>query len=422
LQLFDRDPHFAQLWERVFVAGAYEHHHVDGSAHHNGFIDTERLLEHPLTGEAIVDDLASLLISQTERPPDVLVVPRRHRGRLVGMRLRETIYRTTNVMPAMVTVGIRRGRAHLPESSRRLLEGQSVVVCDSAAGHGETLDVLCDMARVAGAASVGAAIVISRLKESCEEAFRARLDGKFWRLYYFPTPSFMVSQSDPSACPYCAVKAAIATTAARLGLPALRALADSFDTGGGDRAHDQFVQPRVRPESGEDFLRRCERRMAGGVTLHALCTAMNDGMAPLELPEVQDASIAPAKRAAMLESLPAGALKWSGRWLERSVQDCLAPASPHQVWLAAANLLAREGRMDWIDHLTGQLGRSGNHRLPTHFWGWLVFDTVTYLSANPGHIAEVRSKMERIAAKTDSTVRGGVKQVLEAIEKVEVGC
>jgi orotate phosphoribosyltransferase len=419
LELFHSDKQFAELWARVYVAGAYEHHRVDGMVHHNGFVDTERLLEHPLTGEVVVDDLARLVMAQSSRLPDVLVVPRRHRGRLVGMRLTESIYRATGAMPEVVSVGIRRGRAHISEANRRRLRDQYVVICDSAAGHGETLDILCDVAKTAGASMVGAAIIISRLKESCEEAFRARLAGRFWRLYYFPTPSFMVSQSDPTACPYCATKNSIVAAAHQLDLPALSALAESFAATGGDRSHGRFVRPRATPRSGEDFLRRCERRMAGGVTLHALCTAMNDGMAPLELPEVLDPSIPPAKRAAMLESLPSGALRWSGRWLERSVEECLAVPSPHQVWLAAANLLAREGRGDWINYLSSHLSRGRSHALPRHFWGWLVFNTVSYLSANPRQIAEVRRKVQQVEVEADSAVRAGVAQVLEAIRKVE---
>jgi hypothetical protein len=158
--------------------------------------------------------------------------------------------------------------------------------------------------------------------------------------------------------------------------------------------------------------------MAGGVTLHALCTAMNDGMAPLELPELSDPSIAPTKRAAMLETLPAGALRWSGSPLERSVRACFEGHSPHQVWLAAANLLGREGRADWIDHLAGQLAR-GQHRLPKHFWGWLVFDAVSYLRIHPTESAVVREKLIAVRAKADPLMKAGLNQILEAVGKVE---
>jgi hypothetical protein len=49
----------------------------------------------------------------------------------------------------------------------------------------------------------------------------------------------------------------------------------------------------------------------------------------------------------------------------------------------------------------------------------LVFDTVSYLSANPHQIPEVRRKVQEVEVEADSAVRGGVAQVLEAIRKVE---
>jgi hypothetical protein len=418
LRLFDEDTRFAQLWTNVFVAGAYEHHHRDGVIHRNGFIDTERLLEHPLTGEPVIASLVDLILDGIKGSPDVLVVPHRRRGRLVSTRLAETVRRRTGSAPSVLSVMVRGGRAHLTDRDRRHLRDKVVIVCDSAASRGATLDVLCDAVAKSGAAKIGAAVVVSRLKETCEEAFRARLGGRFWRLYYFPTPSFLVSQTSMAACPYCALKAEIDRVARLLDLPAIQELADSFKRNSGDPIGNRFVRPRAEPASGREFLSRCERRMAGGVALHALCNAMNDGMAPLELPEVMDRSIPPTKRAAMLESLPPGVLEWSGKSLENDVQRCLAVAGPHQVWLAAANLCAREGRGDWLDYLGVQLRRGRNHRQPRHFWGWLIFDAVSYIRAKPSETTQVRRKLEAVAAKADASSMEGLGQLIEAVRRI----
>ena len=323
VSLFNTDPDFSELWTAIYRAGAYQRHRVDGQVHYNGFIDTEKLLEHPITGQQLVSAIGRRILNDTRDGPDVLIVPRRHRGRLFGTRLREFIYLESGTIPELIVIGIRRGRAVITETTARTLYGRSVLVCDSATSHGGTLDTLCYKAKRLGASRVGAAVLVSRLKESCEEAFKNRLNGRFWKLYYFPLPSFWVEGKNRDACPFCALRAEIDHLAQRLDLPALKSLAESFVEARGERSARPSFRPRPAPNTGDDLLQRCERRIAGGLTLHTLLTAMNDGMAPLELPEVSAPWLPANKRAAMLESLPAGAIKWSGHSFERSLTNCL---------------------------------------------------------------------------------------------------
>ena len=121
----------------------------------------------------------------------------------------------------------------------------------------------------------------------------------------------------------------------------------------------------------------------------------------------------------MLESLPAGVFRWSGRALEDSIQQCLSNAGPSQVWLAAANLCAREGRGDWLDHLGTQLDRGRNHNRPKHFWGWLVFNTVTYLRLRRDETTEVARKLRSVARTADPSTREGLDQKLQAVSKID---
>ena len=354
VSLFNTDPDFSELWTAIYRAGAYQRHRVDGQVHYNGFIDTEKLLEHPITGQQLVSAIGRRILNDTRDGPDVLIVPRRHRGRLFGTRLREFIYSESGTIPELIVIGIRRGRAVMTETTARTLYGRSVLVCDSATSHGGTLDTLCYKAKRLGASRVGAAVLVSRLKESCEEAFKNRLNGRFWKLYDFPLPSFWVEGKNRDACPFCALRADIDHLAHRLDLPALTGLLSPLLKRAASDQRVGHLRPRPEPRTADDLLQRCERRIAGGLTLHTLLTAMNDGMAPLELPEVSAPWLPANKRAAMLESLPAGAIKWSGHSFERSFTNCLSQETSHQVWLAAANLFAREGRGEWL----GSSGRN----------------------------------------------------------------
>lgn len=417
VSLFNSDSEFSDLWTAIYRAGAYQRHRIDGQVHYNGFIDTEKLLEHPVTGPQLVSEIGRRILAGTSDTPDVLVVPQRHRGRLFGTRLREFIYGETGKIPELIVVGIRRGRAVITDAVERKLYKRFVLVCDSATSHGGTLDTLCYRVTRLGAADVGAAVLVSRLKESCEEAFRNRLNGRFWRLYYFPLPAFWVEGNSREACPFCALRADIDGLARRLGLRALKELAESFVEGRGDRSQRGSLKPRPEPSNGDDLLQRCERRIAGGVTLHTLLTAMNDGMAPLELPEISAPWLPANKRAAMLESLPAGTIKWSGQSFERELMNCLAEEPSHQVWLAAANLFAREGRGEWLDRLGTQLSRPGCNRLPAQFWGWLVYDAVKYVQAQPAKASEAKTIIQRVRQSADRKLKQSLDEIARAIDE-----
>jgi hypothetical protein len=144
---------------------------------------------------------------------------------------------------------------------------------------------------------------------------------------------------------------------------------------------------------------------------------MNDGMAPLELPEVSAPWVPANKRAAMLESLPSGSIKWSGQSFERELMNCLVHETSHQVWLAAANLFAREGRGEWLDSLGTQLSRPGSSRLPTHFWGWLTYDAVKYVQTQPAKASEAKAIIQRVRQSADQKTRQCLDEMVRAIDE-----
>ena len=140
--------------------------------------------------------------------------------------------------------------------------------------------------------------------------------------------------------PSCMFKRRIHDLAALTDNADLMQLSESLQDCG--PRHIRTVGLRLEEGSIEQLLKNCERRIAGGLALHTLATAMNDGMAPLDLP--LDSDLPATKRAAMLEALPSGALVWSGSTFEDKVRGCLDSDNPPQLWLAAANFMAREGR------------------------------------------------------------------------------
>ena len=194
--LFNTDPAVAALWNALYVASAYEKHRIDRHKfHYNGFVDTERLISNPHTAPNLVDSLVSTILAGTDCAPAYLLVPKRKRARQLSSRLVDAFYARTGEIPSVLSVAVRGGKAWLAPEVERQIRGRFVLVCDSATASGETIDSICHTANHAGAI-VGAAVLMSRLKEASEEALTARLNGRFWKLFYFPTPFFEVDKRD----------------------------------------------------------------------------------------------------------------------------------------------------------------------------------------------------------------------------------
>src|SRR5207247_10869546 len=86
---------------------------------------------------------------------------------------------------------VRRKSGHFTIKGAADLSGQRVLVADTAAGHGDTLDELALLSS-SGAASIAGAVLLSRLSEACEEAFDQRLTAGFTKLYLIPFCLFTV--------------------------------------------------------------------------------------------------------------------------------------------------------------------------------------------------------------------------------------
>ena len=91
------------------------------------------------------------------------------------------------------------------------------------------------------------------------------------------------------------------------------------------------------------------------------------------------------------------------------------------MWLAAANLFAREGRGEWLESLGTQLTRRGSSRLPTHFWGWLVYDVVKYVQAHPGEATAAKTIVQRARHSADGKTKAGLDQITRAIDQATSG-
>lgn len=423
------NPEVREFWEYIDLAHAYEHHRREEQAHYIAFIDTRKLLEHPDVGPILVERLRERALASGV-PPDVLLIANRPRARLLAQMLAASLAQRCS---PKIIVARRPRRTSKQEVSMRpwdirdedrdAVANRTVLVLDTAAGQGTTIDRLIHLTSAAHAASIGAAVLISRLPEGCEEAFSARLAGNFHCLYRLPIRPVVIRGSDPNICPICRRRAAIEQAGKASGVDAierwslqLRCRGRRSTTLSPEGAPRQ-VQLRLFP-GDEGFLEHCRESVASGVTLHALNAAMTNGMAALTLPELFNNRIPSRNRAAMVENLPQGAIDWSGDSLAGDLRRVLDRGTEPNVWRASAEALVRNGSDEWLHQLADLLTRlrRGQRRTTPTFWNHLACTTYAATTQNPTLKPIIRHQLERLADSTDEDPETeGLQRVLQTL-------
>lgn len=349
-------PDASEFWSAVNKSNAYEHHRVEGGRHYTSFINTALLVTHPVLGPSLVSKLARQILERSGIP-DIIVCPRRERGRLLARELAAALLSRDGLSPQVECVTVGGGLRRYPSDG---VAGKRVLIVDSAAGHGDTIDELSLLVFDGGAKSVAAAVVVSRLPESQEEAFGKRLSA-FVRLYNVPIRPISVPASLRMLCPVCRERDALLDVAYTSGAESVREYALSkLKPHWRRKPSHPIISPleQLSLESVADghLLQHCRRSVAAGIAAHALHASMNNGMATLALPEVLDESIPVQSRAAMLRSLPSGVIEWSGRAVLEHVEILLADTANARMSLASVNLMVRGGETQWLRFLSRIVG------------------------------------------------------------------
>ena len=324
------------------------------------------------------------MLAENRVAPNVILAPNRLRAKLLAGALKDSFELASDRENVpLLLASLRVGRWRLPEADVRALCDESVLIVDSAAGHGKTLDRLSMLALRAGARRVAATVLLSRLTEGCARSFAARLGGGFHVLYQLPVRPVVIHGAGRELCPVCQYRAAVHDAVLESRLEAIeRRDALLSPTRRGKpvaREEGRTSSPPMQEASlflspAPAFLETCSRGVASGVALHSLYAAKTNGMAALALPEITNEAIPPENRAAMLEHLPWGVVEWSRGAPDRDLERCLATARNGTLWRASADVLARERQARWIDYLDTFLMRLARRRIrpaPT-FWSALA--------------------------------------------------
>ena len=304
-QFLQEDPSAQDLWSHVQTAEAYEHHRREGDTHYIGFVDTRKLLECRGVGSDLVDRLVDVILKSGNRPT-FLVMPQRSRAGILTKMMTRTFESRVGIRPR-VLVATRKwttGQWELSRHEFASLHDADVLIVDTAAGHGRTIDQLASLVGKAKASRIGAAVLLSRLTPPCEDAFNLRLSGGYHRLFNLPIRPVAIRGDRVDLCPVCRRKNAIRRFAEDSDIEALEQWAESlFKMRRGPI--EQVRQPREKQmmlfELDRSFLSGCGAAVASGVTLHALGAASTNGSAPLSLPELFDDRISWRVRATMVE-------------------------------------------------------------------------------------------------------------------------
>ena len=233
-----------ELWEHVQAAGAYEHHRREGDTHYIGFVDTQKLLETSRIGKTLVEKLASV-VSNSGNRPSVLLAPRRARARLLARKMCRALEAATGIRPRILEATQKRstGRWELSAANFGELFHADVLIVDTAAGHGRTIDQLASLAARATARRIGGAVLLSRLSPPCEDAFNLRLSGGYHRLFHLPIRPVAIRGDRVDLCPVCRHKDAIRRFAEESDIDGLEEWADSLL-----KARRGAVEPSPRGE------------------------------------------------------------------------------------------------------------------------------------------------------------------------------
>jgi len=430
-QFLNENNEAAEFWKQVDAARAYEHHRLEGNLHYTSFINTEKLLAHETVGPSILSKLAAQ-IPRLIGTPDVLLVPSKARARLLADKLLRVIVSDGLLWPPEVIVARHRdGRYQLAASESQLLREAKVLIVDTGVSSGATLENLCHLAFGAGAAIVGAAVVISRMSESQEAAVSGRLDGRFWRLYQLPIRPLSIPEDLRHLCPICSRLVEIEKAARESQHEPIVELCKEIRSRRARRCAVATTanapmtrerQIRLMAEDEAPFLERCRRSTASGITLHSLHTAINDGMAPLSLPEICDDNIPATNRSAMLDRLGASAWQWSSSSLLPDAKRLLDERDPDEVWVSCAALLNQGSCGYWVEALEKRLtvGDTARQHGSKTIWNRLAYEVYALLKKEPSSLPEVRRRFQAMYRTCVQTpAEAGITPILEIIEKVE---
>lgn len=344
-RFLESDDEAREFWEVVDEAQAYEHHRRCGCSHYRGFVDTFKMLRHERVGDLIVTRLCERLAAGFPYP-EAILIPRKPRAMKLADMLLDLLRRDrASVQPRVIVARqLPKTRAwELSAGDADIIAGRAVLVLDTAAGHGKTVDDLARLAVSANAAGVGAAVLVSRLTKNCETALNSLFPLGFYRVYNFPVRPVVVRGEDPSICPECERVRRVREISERFGM--------TIDTPRGGLRKDAVRKKRVKPvqphlwPGSDPFFLRCSSAVASGVVLHALHAATESGLAQFELPELHDQSIPWQTRRSMLAHIPPGNLNEA---LEFDVRQFLGKARNKGIWIVAGQILAQEGKMDWL--------------------------------------------------------------------------
>jgi hypothetical protein len=408
----------------VQAAKAYEHHRREGDTHYIGFVDTRKLLESRKIGKILVGKLVDVVHKSGNRPA-VLLAPHRSPARILAAKMSRAFEAVTGVRPRIVEATQKRttGEWAVSPDGYITLFDADVLVVDTAASHGRTLDQLATLAGRAKARRIGGAVLLSRLTPPCEDAFNLRLNGGYHRLFNLPIRPVAIRGDRVDLCPVCRHRNAIRQFAKESDIDAVEHWATGLlKARRGPQKKVFQPQPRqlTLSECEKAFLTQCRAAVTSGVTLHALGTASTNRSAPLILPELFDDAIPVRVRAAMVENLPAGVLEWTGGTLVSDLLRFLSSGINPSIWKAIATLLSREGNGDWIGcpgSLLSRLPESGRHTSQS-FWNQMACNAYLLAAGRSDFRAELQGCIDALlATQTDNVVQNGLRQMQEVVCK-----
>ena len=430
-EFLGQNPEAAEFWKLVDAARAYEHHRVEGHTHYLAFIDTERLLTHETIGQSIVGKLAAQLPAVVG-VPDVILVPSRARAHLLAEKMLRIIASGDRLWPPdIISATQLDDRFRVSSKESALMRGAKVLIADTGITHGATLDELQELAVRAEAHTVGAVALISRMSDVQELALVRRFGGRFRRLYQVPIRPLSIPDSLRNLCPVCRRRDDLHRAAAESNLRPIVELSAVVRARRARRGHSlakpkpeaRATQIRLMARDDVPFLTSCRRGTASGVTLHSLHAAMNDGMAPLKLPEMFDEGIPASSRTAILEHLENSALQWSGEALVQDAMKLLESRDPDETWGACAGLLNRASRFDWVDALERRLLSSKAARDQGSIWVWnrIAFEVFSLLKEEPSFQGDLSTRFRALRLSCANTpAEQGLARIQDVIDNVDV--
>lgn len=414
----------AEFWLNVDRTNAYEHHHVERGAHYIAFINTLKLINDSSIGDALVQRLAQKVTSASGMP-DCVLVPDRIRARELAersVRCWSVQGRTTDI----VVASYRGGAWQVASQDLRRLARKKVMVIDSAVGYGRTVDQLVRMAHAHGAVQCGAAVLISRLPHGAEAAFNRRLNGGLISLYSLPIQPVVIRAHRRALCPICRHKDALNAAASLSGDEAIERWAKwlsrppKWPQSGAVSPRRAYAQLRLFPQSETtEFFVSCSGRVASGVTLHALNAARSNGMAPLALPELTNSEIPAVTRAAMLRHLPDCVLEWNTD-LERDIEDYLSCGDSSSVWQAAAEVLSRERKRHWVEHLSDFIRKCRRVRSQPAplFWSSMACNAYIVSAGEPEYRTYLEESLVELRSElSEGCAHEGLEIMLHAVRR-----